>query len=427
MVRFLTDDTAANDAALRAARGQHRIIFEDGDQAPALRARTPHLQWIDIDGAPSLPFGEFADFTLRFLPCDKADAAWRNLLFHLSQITAVPLNRMWQLVLPGLGLASVAAAATAISRRALRKLVEAQITALSDAQRESLVPNQVDDWMDRLAPASHTAAPWTTHGGWIRGLTWGMLAGDDTFGAAADLLLACQDAHSDEAYANGDPQTSITRAALAALAICVRAQCGDPLEGVDLAQEVADAVRESSPPTKLIVHASPERRLGTLKTLIKWRYAEGADKKATEARLLSRAMPGAADSLPGVAGLIKGAGLSDIEPMLKEYAAEASIADREALSISLLHRVERELKKDRPTAALPEVTALPPAGAPAPAPAPALHSKPYQQALLEEHDGNEHGDGVPPAHTMFDLRADRPRTLGQAASRGLSGSSARVM
>ena len=51
--------------ALRAARGRHDIIFEDGDQGPALRALTPWLSWEEVDGLQTLPFGEFADFKVQ--------------------------------------------------------------------------------------------------------------------------------------------------------------------------------------------------------------------------------------------------------------------------------------------------------------------------------------------------------------------------
>ena len=42
------------------------MVFEDGDQGPALKARTAYLQWGEMSGALTLPFEEFADFTLRF-------------------------------------------------------------------------------------------------------------------------------------------------------------------------------------------------------------------------------------------------------------------------------------------------------------------------------------------------------------------------
>ena len=36
----------------------------------------------------TLPYAEFADFTLRFVPTDDTDYAWRDNKFHQKQITA---------------------------------------------------------------------------------------------------------------------------------------------------------------------------------------------------------------------------------------------------------------------------------------------------------------------------------------------------
>ena len=134
MVKFAADDATAppaDDAARRAARGAHMVYFEDGDQGPALRALTPWLSWVDDNGLLSLPFEEMADFTLRFarLPIDAAAARSQHFASH--QITASPLNRIWQLALPGLGLATVSpAAATLLSRRQLRARVSEQLSTL---------------------------------------------------------------------------------------------------------------------------------------------------------------------------------------------------------------------------------------------------------------------------------------------------------
>ena len=65
MVRFHVDSSIANDSALRAARGAHLIFFEDGDAAASLRLRAPWLSWSNDAGDPSIPYAEFADFTLR--------------------------------------------------------------------------------------------------------------------------------------------------------------------------------------------------------------------------------------------------------------------------------------------------------------------------------------------------------------------------
>ena len=55
-----------------------------------------------------LPYGEFADFTVRFLPVDAENDAWRDYQFFIKQLSAAPLSRLWRLVLPGLGLQAVA-------------------------------------------------------------------------------------------------------------------------------------------------------------------------------------------------------------------------------------------------------------------------------------------------------------------------------
>ena len=245
MVRFITDDAAADEAALRAARGKHLVIFEDGDQGPALRAKTPWLSWSEIDGLQALPYGEFADFTLRYTPSDESDNAWRNDKFHLKQITVVPLSRMWQLVLPGLGLSSVEpGAASTLTRKALRRKVAWEVEKLDEAERASLVPNQPGDWMDRIAVTAADAQrmPWTVHSRWLEHLDWGMLAPDGSFSTAAELLWLCSDAHGDEAYSHGEALRSATRAALQGLAEAVRNELNDgSLAGYDLASEVATA------------------------------------------------------------------------------------------------------------------------------------------------------------------------------------------
>ena len=67
MVRFLTSDTAANEAELREARGHHRIFFDEGDQGLALKARAPWLSWEDTANGLSVAYADFADITLRYM------------------------------------------------------------------------------------------------------------------------------------------------------------------------------------------------------------------------------------------------------------------------------------------------------------------------------------------------------------------------
>ena len=103
MVRFHADPTLANDA-LRAARGAHLIFFEEGDAAANLKIRAPWLAWTDEAGGPAIPYAEFADFTLRYGRPDPNGASGEYTFRH-RQVTAEPLSRIWQLMLPGLGLA----------------------------------------------------------------------------------------------------------------------------------------------------------------------------------------------------------------------------------------------------------------------------------------------------------------------------------
>ena len=44
MVRFLEDLTATDEAALRAARGLHRVEFEEGDQATHAHHERAHCR-----------------------------------------------------------------------------------------------------------------------------------------------------------------------------------------------------------------------------------------------------------------------------------------------------------------------------------------------------------------------------------------------
>ena len=58
MVRFRAFNDASDTADLRAKRGAHIVVFEDGDAGPALRAATPHLKWTDVESSPALPFAD---------------------------------------------------------------------------------------------------------------------------------------------------------------------------------------------------------------------------------------------------------------------------------------------------------------------------------------------------------------------------------
>ena len=101
MVKFV-DSTAGDEAAVRADRGAHAIQFEEGDQGPALRARSSHLSWTTIDGLDALPYGEFFDIAGRIL--SMRDETQLAAAFHADQVSATPLTRSWQLLLPGMGL-----------------------------------------------------------------------------------------------------------------------------------------------------------------------------------------------------------------------------------------------------------------------------------------------------------------------------------
>ena len=81
MVRFATDpDVAHTPDETRAFRGAHVAIFEDDDKGTALKALVPSLSWMVADGAPALPFGEVADFTLRVMTWQAADRATQRLV-----------------------------------------------------------------------------------------------------------------------------------------------------------------------------------------------------------------------------------------------------------------------------------------------------------------------------------------------------------
>ena len=82
-MRFTTHDSAADAAALRAARGVHDIVLEEGDCAPALGALAPYLAlWTEGDEY-KISFGAAADIALRYMRL--TDPAAVLLKFHQRQ------------------------------------------------------------------------------------------------------------------------------------------------------------------------------------------------------------------------------------------------------------------------------------------------------------------------------------------------------
>ena len=71
-----------------------------------------------------------------------------------------------------------------------------------DKRDELVIGHDAGDWMDRLAPANASTAPWSTHGEWLKELKWGTLVDptDGTIGAACDIMYYAVDTISDEAY-----------------------------------------------------------------------------------------------------------------------------------------------------------------------------------------------------------------------------------
>ena len=358
MVRFHVDSSIANDSALRAARGAHLIFFEDGDAAANLRIRAPWLSWSNDAGDPSIPYAEFADFTLRYGRRD-VNGASGEYTFRHRQVTAEPLSRIWQLMLPGLGLAVTGPSdAGEWSRRVLRAKTRAAIDALDEAARDQLVV-QDSEWMSRLAD-NLEATPFTLHGGWIKHLKWGQLIQDGEFGPAADLLYCCPDALSDTAYSSGDATISLTRAALAKIVKDVRKYIGEEeCLGEELADEVARTIRAATPPTELILTTPLALRTPRTLSFVKWISTEGPERRAVEARLLRIDLPGAVAGLSSARQLLLRAPDADHEAILLELATELGLADRDGLSLGLLRRIDRAVRPDVATLSLPNVMALP--------------------------------------------------------------------
>ena len=335
------DGTALADAELRAARGDHVIVLEDADCPPALAALCPWVQVQTVGGDYHVSFAAAADISLRFMSL--RDPAACLFYFYSHQLSAEPLSRSWQLLLPGLGLATLeVASARPIERReALRRLGDhAASLSVEDKDRLQVI---AADFMGRLLPASLTTAPFNTHGAWLQAFSWGMLSAAGDLGPAVDLLMACGGVHSDAAFL----AAASTRNTLQNLASVVREDLGD-LEGDELATEVGLIVQAAAPPHQLVVPlASQSAAQARLMELVRWALAVGEDKVVREVRLLRKALPGAALSTKGLAPLVHGASAADAEQLVLEFAAEAKLVDRAVISLQLLRRAARELADDR--------------------------------------------------------------------------------
>ena len=362
MVRFATDpDTAHTLDETRAFRGAHVAIFEDDDKGTALKALVPSLSWMVADGAPALPFGEVADFTLRFMTWQAADLATHRLVIT-SVPSIAPIDRCWKLILAQWDPAAVGAVAPAstLSRRGLRDKVKAALGAIPADRRDDLdvVPT---DWMARNAlPVNLNVLPFNAHAAWLQHLSWNLLAEAGSMDIAADLLYTCGSMHADDGYTSA---ASPARIALSNIASAVRACTSDP-EGEDLAREVAAALRSATPPAELVTHVPVASRVSRAKDGIKIALCVGDEPAALEARLLRRLLSGdeALLGTPALRALTAGTNPPDAERILLEAAAAEGVADRSYISISLLHRLERALQPDVGFLQLPEQAAKAPAG-----------------------------------------------------------------
>ena len=88
-MRFTTHDSAADAAALRAARGVHDIVLEEGDCAPALGALAPYLAlWTEGDER-KISFGAAADISLRYMRLTGRGRWLRQMLALAASALAV--------------------------------------------------------------------------------------------------------------------------------------------------------------------------------------------------------------------------------------------------------------------------------------------------------------------------------------------------
>jgi hypothetical protein len=340
MVRFATT-TAATDAEIRAARGAHEAIFEDGDQGLALKARTPWLPWEEVEGAPALPYSDFADMVLRVMRL----AAGTSKAFHRFHPGADPLSRCWQQLLPLLGLAEPAPAGAVLHRRDLHMAIRAAAQRLDAAGKEALTIAE-DEWVERASDDT-ARSPFTIHGGWIQHLDWCQLVAEGELGPAADLVYVCRDSLSDKAYSEA---ASYTRFALATVAKDTRTLLEmDDCEGAALADEVARALAAAALPPELVHDVPTSARLARLRLALRRTLSEGDGRHAVEARMLRADLPGAVSVLAGVRKLTEGLPAAEIENTLLEFAAEADLPDRSAAPDAVARAMGSALPACTPT------------------------------------------------------------------------------
>ena len=155
-MKFKDMPNAADDAEVRKDRGVHEIVLEEGDAAPALRVVAPFLA-VKLDANDYvISFANAADISLRFMRL--TDPAACLLKFYERQCSADPLSRSWQLVLPGLGLATMdIATARGMERRELRSKIDAAVQELTAEDKDKL-SLAADDFMHRLARVGHAGA-----------------------------------------------------------------------------------------------------------------------------------------------------------------------------------------------------------------------------------------------------------------------------
>ena len=79
----------------RAARGDHRWVFAEGDCAPQLAQCQPLMVWGSHGGAPTLPYGDFARLLLNILLPRAGDAGATDK-FELCGMTEEDADRSWR-------------------------------------------------------------------------------------------------------------------------------------------------------------------------------------------------------------------------------------------------------------------------------------------------------------------------------------------
>ena len=350
----------ADDAALRQQRGNHILHFQPGDQGLAARARLPFLSWHTVGGEETAPYADVFDLCGRYLRITSSVALPRA--FYKFQIAAAPLNRCWHLVLPGLGLepaGGAAVAVTPLTRRAAKRAIKAAVAALTPAQLSEL---EVDDseWVERIAPASLTTAPFNTHGSWLLSLTWDKLqavGNPSPLDAAAEIIYASGDVIGDTAYT----AISGAKVAMARIALDTRDTVAT-VDGEELADEFAELLRDAMPPEPLIAALLQRRRLGALGAHIALRFAVGEARMQQEAALVRRNMDSVLDGGDATKHLVEltsGADADQRERALLGAAAELNIDTQGVLTLTVIERLNRALKEDGPWLSLPDTAALP--------------------------------------------------------------------